>query len=146
MENAHVVIVGAGPAGLVIALALAKHQIQVYIPASIRPRHNRSTQAKSMENIVLERDREITEDPRAIYLAADAVRILYDLELGDSMPLIGHEAEFVQFHTSSFANTAYHNVNMCNDNLQQAVPAGIAQVQPTLGEELLTQKLWLTQY
>lgn len=95
---------------------------------------------------MLERERDITEDPKAVHHAADAVRILYDLELGDNMPLIRHEVELVQFHTSSFVNTAYHSVDMCNNILQQAVPAGIVQMQPALRGDIPALNTRLTQY
>ena len=40
--------------------------------------------------MILEKELEITDDPRGVYLAADAIRILYGLGLGSQMPVIGH--------------------------------------------------------
>jgi 2-polyprenyl-6-methoxyphenol hydroxylase-like FAD-dependent oxidoreductase len=42
------------------------------------------------QSIILEKESDIVEDPRGVYLAADAIRILYALGLGDVMPKIGH--------------------------------------------------------
>jgi hypothetical protein len=39
---------------------------------------------------LLEKELDITDDPRGVYLAADAIRILYGLGLGSEMPVIGH--------------------------------------------------------
>lgn len=43
-----------------------------------------------MQSIILEKEPDITDDPRGVYLAADAIRILYDLGLGSEMHVIGH--------------------------------------------------------
>lgn len=43
-----------------------------------------------MQSIILEKEPKITDDPRGVYLAADAIRILYDLGLGSEMHMIGH--------------------------------------------------------
>ncbi|GAM83817.1 hypothetical protein ANO11243_018070 [Dothideomycetidae sp. 11243] len=62
MEEVPVVIVGAGPAGLTLALSLAKLGVKT-----------------------------ITDDPRGVFLAGDAVRILHSIGLGPWMSTIGHE-------------------------------------------------------
>jgi len=41
------------------------------------------------QSTILERDLEIGEDPRGVYLAGEAVRILYQLGIGDQMRFIG---------------------------------------------------------
>jgi 2-polyprenyl-6-methoxyphenol hydroxylase-like FAD-dependent oxidoreductase len=99
----------------------------------------------------LEKENDIVEDPRGVYLAADAIRILYALGLGDVMPKIGHgtlagllhvdsnliigtDNQSVHFHSSSFANPPYHTIDAHKETLQQAVPAGILQIQPALGK------------
>ncbi|CZT20253.1 related to monooxygenase [Ramularia collo-cygni] len=98
MEQARVVVVGAGPAGLVAGLSLEQQGIA---------------------SIILEREPGIVEDPRGVYLAADAVRILYALGLGPDMPKIGHGI-----------------LDVHKDSLQQTVPTGILQIQPELGCEV----------
>jgi hypothetical protein len=40
--------------------------------------------------VILEKELEVGDDPRGVYLAADAVRILYSLGLGKYMSTIGH--------------------------------------------------------
>lgn len=40
--------------------------------------------------MILEKDKEITTDPRGVYLTGDAIRILHDLGISDEMPQIGH--------------------------------------------------------
>lgn len=132
MEKAHVVIVGAGPAGLVAGLSLAQQGVRV------RRAHHRGLQRKApladnKQSIILERDREITQDPRGVYLAGDAIRILWSLGLGKEMSTIGHELQAVHFHKSSFANTPFHSLDLSGDSLQQSVPTGVLQVQPKLG-------------
>lgn len=87
-ENTHVVIIGAGPAGLALSLALAQHRVQVGEPAT----RGRSW-ADSMvipQNVVLEKDVELNEDPRGVFLTGDSLRILQDLGIGPDFPNIGH--------------------------------------------------------
>lgn len=69
METVPVVIVGAGPSGLAMGLSLAKYGV------------------KSM---ILEQQLEITQDPRAVYLNGDAVRILWNLGVREQFKDIGH--------------------------------------------------------
>ncbi|SMY26208.1 unnamed protein product [Zymoseptoria tritici ST99CH_1A5] len=118
MEQARVVIVGAGPAGLVAGLSLAQ---------------------QGVANIILEKEQDIVEDPRGVYLAADAVRILYALGLGPSMSKIGHELQAVNFHTTSIVNKPFHALDVQRDSLQQAVPTGVLQIQPALEKALRDQ-------
>lgn len=40
--------------------------------------------------MILEKEVGIGEDPRGVYLAGDAVRILYQLGIGDQMDIIGN--------------------------------------------------------
>jgi 2-polyprenyl-6-methoxyphenol hydroxylase-like FAD-dependent oxidoreductase len=69
MEDFPVVIVGAGPAGLTLALSLAIHEIP---------------------SIILEKEETVNEDPRGVFLAGDAVRIFYQVGIGEVMADIGH--------------------------------------------------------
>lgn len=43
-----------------------------------------------MKCIILEKEKDIVDDPRGVYLAGDALRVLWKLGLGDQMPSIGH--------------------------------------------------------
>lgn len=69
MEEFPVVIVGAGPAGLTLALSLALHEIR---------------------SVILEKELSVNEDPRGVFLAGDAVRIFYQVGIGEAMAKIGH--------------------------------------------------------
>lgn len=42
----------------------------------------------------------------------------------------------VQFHYSSFTQAPFEATNLMHDNLHQAVPNGILQIQPELGENV----------
>lgn len=69
MEECPIVIVGAGPAGLTLALSLAIHEVR---------------------SIILEKEKFINEDPRGVFLAGDAVRIFYQVGIGENIAAIGH--------------------------------------------------------
>ncbi|KAK4941706.1 hypothetical protein LTR10_018445 [Elasticomyces elasticus] len=71
MESIPVVIVGAGPAGLTLGLLLAERGIR---------------------SLILEKELEITDDPRGVYLAGDAVRTLWHLGLRDNISEIGYQS------------------------------------------------------
>ncbi|KAI1506405.1 monooxygenase-like protein [Biscogniauxia marginata] len=117
METTEVVIVGAGPSGLTLALSLAKFKIK---------------------SVILEKETEITLDPRGVSLNHDAIRILWNLGIGDQMKDIGPVMELVNFHKSSFAQKPFYTVDTSQDAAQQTLPNYIIQVQPTL--ELVLQK------
>ncbi|OAA53199.1 Monooxygenase, FAD-binding protein [Cordyceps fumosorosea ARSEF 2679] len=116
VTRCQVIIVGAGPAGLCLALALAKFNVQT---------------------VILEKETEVTLDPRGVYLTGDAVRILYDLGIGDELEYVGHAAESVQIHRSSFNAPSFLTLKAGATNaLQQAVPEGLLQMQPRLEKAL----------
>jgi len=76
-----VVIVGAGPAGLVLAVALAHHRIRVRRTCKqniIFPAIDLS------KSTVVEKNINIADDPRAIGLAGDTTRILEALGVPQS--------------------------------------------------------------
>ncbi|KAL3408523.1 hypothetical protein V8F44DRAFT_616601 [Aspergillus fumigatus] len=64
-----VVIVGGGPSGLTLGLALARHQVK---------------------SIILEKGHDVTQDPRGVVLTGDALRSLWTLGLGKHVSSIGH--------------------------------------------------------
>lgn len=47
------------------------------------------TKLTIVQTVIIEKDTEVTKDPRGVYLTGDAVRILYDLGLGHQMANIG---------------------------------------------------------
>ncbi|KAJ5698333.1 hypothetical protein N7462_000338 [Penicillium macrosclerotiorum] len=75
--DTNVVIVGAGPSGLVLGLFLAQYQVK---------------------SIILEKEHEITSDPRGVVLTGDALRSLWKLGLGKRMAWIGQGASEPIFH------------------------------------------------
>ncbi|KAM3515007.1 hypothetical protein MY11210_001366 [Beauveria gryllotalpidicola] len=123
VTTCQVIIVGAGPAGLCLGLALAKFNIQ---------------------SIILEKETEITADPRGVYLTGDAVRILYDLGVGDELEYVGHPAENVQMHRSTYGAQSFLTLRPGTTNaLEQAVPEGLQQMQPRL-ETALRKRIHAT--
>lgn len=43
--------------------------------------------------MILEKEVSIGEDPRGVYLAGDAIRVLYQLGIGDQIDIIGERKE-----------------------------------------------------
>ncbi|KKA20194.1 Uncharacterized protein T310_5763, partial [Rasamsonia emersonii CBS 393.64] len=70
VESIPVVIVGAGPSGLVLGLCLAHYHVH---------------------SIILEKEVNVADDPRGVFLAADALRVLWQIGIEKDIPSIGHE-------------------------------------------------------
>lgn len=85
MKHIQVIIVGAGPSGLSLGLALAKYDIEVSFTIYLI-----SLVLTKVQTLILEKEQDVTEDPRGVYLAEDAIRILYELGIRDQMKKIGH--------------------------------------------------------
>ncbi|GAP83802.1 putative monooxygenase-like protein [Rosellinia necatrix] len=119
-----VIIVGAGPAGLALAINLSKFKVK---------------------SIILEKELEITEDPRGVAITHDAVRICWDLGLSGDMDKIGHELPHFNFHKASFANAPFLSFDASSDSFAQTVPGAIFQIQPML-ESAMREKLVNSQY
>ncbi|KAI1340073.1 monooxygenase-like protein [Xylariaceae sp. FL0016] len=119
MESTEVIIVGAGPAGLALALSLAKLEVK---------------------SVVLEKEPEITHDPRGVFLTHDACRILWNLGLGGEMYDVGYENCLANFHISSFSQKPFHQLDTRYDTCLQALPNGMFQIQPRL-EAALRKKV-----
>ncbi|KAJ8129761.1 hypothetical protein O1611_g3869 [Lasiodiplodia mahajangana] len=124
MDATEVIIVGAGPAGLALAICLSRLRVK---------------------SIILEKETEIAEDPRGVALTHDAVRICWDLELGDDMDKIGEELPHFNFHKTSFANAPFFSADSLPDSLAQTLPSAIFQIQPML-ELAMREKLKNSQY
>ncbi|KAF2269839.1 FAD/NAD(P)-binding domain-containing protein [Lojkania enalia] len=124
MEETQVVIVGAGPSGLALALSLAKFQVH---------------------SVVLEKEREVTADPRGVYLTGDAIRIFWDLGIGPDLPDIGHEVKEILFHQSTFVAKPFFSLCLEKDLLSQALPTGVLQMQPKL-ENALRRQVQLSEW
>ncbi|KAF4335814.1 3-(3-hydroxy-phenyl)propionate 3-hydroxycinnamic acid hydroxylase [Fusarium beomiforme] len=111
MEQTQVIIVGGGPAGLALGLSLARLRIH---------------------SIILEKEAEITTDPRGVFLTGDAVRILHSLGV-DDLSSIGHEMPHVNVHHGPFNTSPVFSLPFADCNrLDQALPEGILQMQPRL--------------
>ncbi|KAL5366660.1 hypothetical protein BJX96DRAFT_182967 [Aspergillus floccosus] len=106
-----VVIVGGGPSGLVLGLCLAQYQVK---------------------SIILEKEREVTTDPRGVVLTGDALRSLWKLGLGKRMAWIGQELDSLNFHKTTFQNEPFLKMPLEMDILDHALPTTILQSQPRL--------------
>ncbi|KAJ6037210.1 hypothetical protein N7540_001489 [Penicillium herquei] len=106
-----VVIVGAGPSGLVLGLFLAQHQVA---------------------SIILEKECEVTTDPRGVVLTGDALRSLWKLGLGKRMAWIGQELDSLDFHKTTISNEPWLKIPLMVDNMEHVLPTTILQSQPRL--------------
>ncbi|RKL12515.1 hypothetical protein BFJ70_g16210 [Fusarium oxysporum] len=115
MENTDVIIVGAGPSGLALAIALASRKIKC---------------------IVLEKNYEICTDPRAIAMAGDSQRIVNLLGVNRSlMEEIGQVMTCIHFHQNTFTSKPFASIEHERDWLEQALPPGFVLLQPELAPE-----------
>ena len=84
MEETTVLIVGAGPSGLALAVNLGRMNIKVLTSYRHHGAIFRSA-ADSTKTVILEKELEVTEDPRGIAIAGDAVRVSYQLGIGNAL-------------------------------------------------------------
>ncbi|KAF2804537.1 FAD/NAD(P)-binding domain-containing protein [Mytilinidion resinicola] len=116
MERTYVIIVGAGPSGLALALALAHQQVKC---------------------ILLEANLDICEDPRAIAIAGDTHRILQLLGINqEKMKSFGQPLPSINIHRHSFTAKPFLTINYDKDWLQQGLANGTTVFQPKLEQSL----------
>ncbi|KAF4440220.1 hypothetical protein F53441_12362 [Fusarium austroafricanum] len=102
MEETQVIIVGGGPAGLTLGLSLARLRIR---------------------SVILEKESEITTDPRGVFLTGDAVMLIMSVT----------EMPHVNVHHGPFNTRPIFSMSFADCNrLDQALPEGILQIQPRL--------------
>ncbi|KAH7002440.1 hypothetical protein EDB80DRAFT_809426 [Ilyonectria destructans] len=115
MEETDVIIVGGGPSGLALALAL-NHQ--------------------NINSIILEKELEISEDPRAIALAGDVHRLVELLGVNHAkMKEIGQNLTDIHFHRKSFTSKPFLSIDQDRDWGAQALPPASVILQPRLEKE-----------
>ncbi|KAL7760767.1 hypothetical protein ACKLNR_007302 [Fusarium oxysporum f. sp. zingiberi] len=115
MENTDVIIVGAGPSGLALAIALA---------------------ARKIKSIVLEKNYEICTDPRAIAMAGDSQRIVNLLGVNRSLlEEIGQVMTCIHFHQNTFTSKPFASIEHERDWLEQTLPPAFVLLQPELEKE-----------
>ncbi|KAH7267931.1 hypothetical protein B0J15DRAFT_441099 [Fusarium solani] len=125
MENTDVIIVGAGPSGLALAIALA---------------------ARKVKSIVLEKNYEICTDPRAIAMGGDPPRIVNLLGVNRSiLEEIGQVMSCVHFHQNTFTSKPFASIEHERDWLEQALPPGFVLLQPEL-EKIFRRSIQASEY
>ncbi|ETS84377.1 hypothetical protein PFICI_02402 [Pestalotiopsis fici W106-1] len=119
MYETDVIIVGAGPSGLTLAVALSQLQIQ---------------------SLVIEKQHDICEDPRAIALAGDAWRILSLVGISvEEMARISQPISELQFHDRIFTSEPFLRLEQTPDWAGHALPNTSVNLQPGL-EQLLRDR------
>ncbi|OAL52136.1 FAD/NAD(P)-binding domain-containing protein [Pyrenochaeta sp. DS3sAY3a] len=112
MEETDVIIVGAGPSGLALAVALAHYNVK---------------------SIILEKNADICEDPRAIAISGDTPRITELLGISsDALQSIAQVMPEIHFHNGAFTNQSFYSIDHNVDWLEQTIAPGIVILQPRL--------------
>lgn len=81
MEQTSIIIVGAGPSGLALGVSLSAMGIKAGLNSLILV----SIVADCRQTVILEKLLGVTEDPRGIAITGDAVRISYQLGVGEAL-------------------------------------------------------------
>ena len=124
MEESEVVIVGAGPSGLFVALLLARYEVR---------------------SIILEKEWEIVQDPRSIVMVGDAVRTVESMGLGQALADASQLHQQLKFHLDSSKNAEYLAFPQDVDLLEQTLPGVLFMAQPRL-EKALREAIRTSQY
>ncbi|KAF5555120.1 FAD NAD(P)-binding domain-containing protein [Fusarium mexicanum] len=115
MDSTDVIIVGAGPSGLALATALSDQRIK---------------------SVLLEKNYEICEDPRAIAVSGDAPRIINLLGINPfKMEKIGQTMTGIHFHQNLFSSKPFASIDHERDWLEQAQAPGTVLLQPELEKD-----------
>ncbi|KXG48295.1 Monooxygenase, FAD-binding [Penicillium griseofulvum] len=116
METTDVLIVGAGPSGLVLGALLGRMGIKV---------------------VILEKDKEVCEDPRGIVVNGDAVRISYQVGIGEGLTKrIGSDIGALNFHAGNFRQRPFMIFDLMPDWAEQSLSQNITQFQPNYEREI----------
>ncbi|KAK2750485.1 hypothetical protein FQN55_002085 [Onygenales sp. PD_40] len=116
MEETTVLIIGAGPSGLALGALLARMNIKV---------------------VILEKDVEVCEDPRGIVVNGDAVRISYQIGIGEGLTKrIGKDIGVLNFHRGNFRQPVYMSFDITVDWAEQSVSNNLTQFQPNYEREI----------
>ncbi|KIX01168.1 uncharacterized protein Z518_08893 [Rhinocladiella mackenziei CBS 650.93] len=116
MAQTEVIIVGAGPSGLGLALALSRRRIKC---------------------VLLEASKDICKDPRAIALSGDTVRIFQLLGVtSQEFQHIGQPVRDLNFHYGVFTSEPFLTLDHNFDHIDQGVSMGLVIFQPKLEEAM----------
>ncbi|KAJ5467404.1 MonooxygenaseFAD-binding [Penicillium sp. IBT 31633x] len=116
MESTDVLIVGAGPSGLVLGALLGRMGIKV---------------------VILEKDQEVCEDPRGIVVNGDAVRISYQVGIGEGLTKrIGSDMGALNFHAGDFRQRPFMTFDLMPDWAEQSLSQNVTQFQPNYEREI----------
>ncbi|SPO07711.1 related to monooxygenase [Cephalotrichum gorgonifer] len=116
MEETTVLIVGAGPSGLALGALLGRMNIKV---------------------VILEKDAEVCEDPRGIVVNGDAVRISYQIGIGEGLTKrIGKDIGVLNFHRGNFRTSPFMTFDINIDWAEQSVSNNVTQFQPNYEREI----------
>ncbi|KAK0646764.1 hypothetical protein B0T16DRAFT_327700 [Cercophora newfieldiana] len=116
MEESTVVIVGAGPSGLALGALLGRMNVKV---------------------VILEKDTEVCEDPRGIVVNGDAVRISYQIGIGEGLTKrIGKDIGVLNFHRGNFRASPFMTFDITVDWAEQGVSNNVTQFQPNYEREI----------
>ncbi|KMU77548.1 hypothetical protein CISG_01306 [Coccidioides immitis RMSCC 3703] len=116
IEETTVLIVGAGPSGLALGALLGRMNIKV---------------------VILEKEVEVCEDPRGIVVNGDAVRISYQIGIGEGLTKrIGKDIGVLNFHRGNFRQPTFMTFDITVDWAEQAVSNNLTQFQPNYEREI----------
>ncbi|KAF9895305.1 hypothetical protein FE257_000209 [Aspergillus nanangensis] len=116
METTSVLIVGAGPSGLVLGALLGRMNVKV---------------------VILEKELEVCEDPRGIVVNGDAVRISYQVGIGEGLTKkIGSDIGSLNFHRGNFRTRPFMIFDLLTDWAEHSVSQNITQFQPNYEREI----------